>query len=113
MVTNQQPLFHLIDQQVLARVQTIWLRLGLSQSIRATIKYQPKKANVVANALSRSQRKECENSMGDPVEIVAAVEEQVLTLNGFDVELTAKDLQQWTKVYKEDKGHVVAYINLC
>ena len=57
LVTDHQPLVLLMDQQVLTRVQTRWLRLGLFQSICPAIKYQPGKANVVANALSQSQRK--------------------------------------------------------
>ena len=77
---------------MLTRVQTRWLRLGLFQSIRPTIKYQPGKANVVANALSRSQRKATEDLMDDPMEIAAVVEEHVSALSGFSVELMAEDL---------------------
>ena len=76
-VTDHQPLVRLMDQQVLTRVQTRWLRLGLFQSIRPTIKYQPGKANVVTDALSRSQRKETEDSMDDPMAIVVVIEEHV------------------------------------
>ena len=77
---------------MLNRVQTRWLRLGLFQSIRPTIKYQPGKANVVANTLSRSQRKEIEDSKDDPIATATVVEEHVLALSGFNVELTAEDL---------------------
>ena len=96
-VTDHQPLVRLMDQQVLTRVQTRWLRLGLFQSIRPTIKYQPGKANVVADALSRSQRKEIEDSMDDPMATAAVVEVHVSALSGISVELTAEDLQTWTK----------------
>ena len=62
---------------MLTWVQTRWLRLGLFPSICPTIKYQPGKAKVVANALSQSQRNEIEDSMYDPEATAATVEEQV------------------------------------
>ena len=111
-VTDHQPLVRLMDQQVLTRVQTRWLRLRLFQLIRPTIKYQPGKANVVADALSRSQRKETENSMDDPMVTAAAIEAHVSTLSGISVELPVEDLQTWTKAYKEDKSYVAAYTKL-
>ena len=97
---------------MLTRVQTRWLRLGLFQSIRPTIKYQPRKANVVADALSRSQRKLEEGSTDDVVTATAMIERHVSTLSGASVELTTKDLQQWAKAYKEDKVHVAAFMKL-
>ena len=112
-VTDHQPLVLLMDQQVLTQVQMRWLRLGLFQSICPTIKYQPGKANVVANALSWSQRKEIEDSMDDPEATTVAIEVHVSELSGFSVELMAEDLQTWTKAYKEDKSHIVAYMKLC
>ena len=108
MVTNHQPLVRLMEQQVLTQVQTKWLRLGLFQSIRPTIKYQPRKANAVADVLSQSQRKEIEDSKDDPMATAAAIEEHMSTLSGFSVELIAEDLQAWTKAYKEDKRYVAA-----
>ena len=53
-MTDHKPLILLMDQQVLSRSQTRWIRLGLFQSIQPKIMYQPGKANVVADALSRS-----------------------------------------------------------
>ena len=111
-VTDHQPLVLLMDHQVLTRVQTGWLRLGLFQSIRPTIKYQPGKANVVADALSQSQRKEVEDSMDDPKATTIVVEVHVSALSGISMELMAEDLQAWTKAYKEDKSYVAAYLKL-
>ena len=78
---------------MLTRVQTLWLRLGFFQSIHPTIKYQPGKANVVADTLSRSQRKLEEDSMDDGAMATAMIEQHVSTLSGASVELTTEDLQ--------------------
>ena len=88
MVTDHQPLVCLMDQQVLTQIQTRWLRLGLFQSIRPTIKHQLGKANVVANILSTSQRKEVEGSMDDLAIATIVIEEQVLAFSGISAELT-------------------------
>ena len=114
MVTDHEPLVCIMDQQVLTRSQTRWSRLGLFQSIYPTIKYQPGKANTVANAFSKSQCKLEEGSMDDSIAAVAAtIKVQILALSGVSRELTTKDLQRWAIAYKEDKGHVVAYMKLC
>ena len=72
-VTDHQPLMHYMDQPVLSWVQTRWLCLGLFQSIRPTVKYQPGKANIVADALSQSQRpagKEPEEAIVEEEEVM-------------------------------------------
>ena len=50
--------------------------------------------------------------MDDPMATAAIVEVHVSELSGISVELKAEDLQTWTKAYKEDKSHVVAYTKL-
>ena len=54
-MTYHKPLTLLMDQQVLPRSQTRWIRLGLLQSMQSKIVYQPGKANIVIDALSRSR----------------------------------------------------------
>ena len=54
-ITDHQPLTHLMEQQVLSRLQSRWLRHGLFQSIQPKMQYQPGKANIVADALSRGR----------------------------------------------------------
>ena len=51
--------------------------------------------------------------MDDVATATAMIERHVSTLSGASVELTTEDLQQWTKAYKEDKGHVAAFMKLC
>ena len=54
-MTDHQTLRSLMDQQVLTRAQTRWMKLGLFQSISPKIVYNPGKANIIADALSRSR----------------------------------------------------------
>ena len=70
-----------------------WLRLGLFQSIRPSIKYQPRKANILADAITRSQQNIEEDPTND-LAMAAIVEEEVLALSAISVKLTVKDLQQ-------------------
>ena len=57
-LTDHEPLVRFRKQAVLSRSQTRWWRLGLFESIKPDIKYQPRKANIVADALSRSRATE-------------------------------------------------------
>ena len=75
---DHQPLTLIMQQVTLSRAQTRWVRLGFFQSIQSTIVYQPGKANILADALSRSKRVELDavHSMmarGDPEEELAVM----------------------------------------
>ena len=92
-VTDLQPLVRLMEQQVLSQDQTRWIRLGLFQWIRPTIKYQPRKANIVANALSRSQQSDAQEP--PPISAMAENEkdqDQLFVLSGMGVQLP-EDMQ--------------------
>ena len=98
-ITDHQPLVRLMDQPVLIRVQTRWLRLGLFQSIRSTIKYQPRTANVVADALSRSQRTTTEDSTMELAKNNPNNEVYALTLVTVE---PSEEEGNWHQAYLED-----------
>ena len=96
MIMDHQPLTHYMDQLVLSQGQTRWLHWGLFQSIWPTVKYQPGKANIVADALNRSQRPAIEDTEE------ATTEEEALQLTSSSLEPQAEDLQTWSRAYQED-----------
>ena len=86
-----------MDQQVLTRVQTRWMRLGLFQSIRPDIKYSLGKTNTIADALSRSQR-----NIEPPNESHAEDDGAIMTLTGTTIELSQEEGQRWITAYESD-----------
>ena len=40
------------------------------------------------------------------------IERYALALSAVSIDMIAEDLQRWTTAYKEDKGHVAAYVKL-
>ena len=96
-VTDHQPLTLLMSQQVLSRVQTRWIRLGFFQSIRPVIKYQPGKANIVADALSRSRGSR--ESSSDERVLPDTEELNVMTRSML---VPTDEVQLWHKAQRED-----------
>ena len=91
-LTDHQPLRTLMEQEVLTRIQTRWLRLGLFQSISPVIRYTPGKANVIADALSRSRQGPTEESQEGAAELSYSASTVVPTA----------EVQLWQSAYEED-----------
>ena len=77
-MTDHQPLTLIMQHTTLSWAQTRWVQLGFFQSIQPTIMYQPRKANILADALSRNKRVELDavHSMmakGDQAEEIAVM----------------------------------------
>ena len=99
-VTDHQPLTLLMQQATFSQVQSRWVRLGFFQSIQPSITYQPGKANVLADALSRSKwveldSKETENMKeGNQAQEVA-----VMTRSSI---VASKEIKEWKTAQEED-----------
>ena len=107
-----------MEQPVLSRVQTRWMRLGLFQLINPIIKYQPGKANIVTNALSRSQRPR-QGTEGDqsqhPEEAMVEEEDEGELFQSTESAIAIKtsEKQKWTDAYNEDAKLKAAIQELC
>ena len=80
-------------------MQTRWIRLGFFQSIQPTIRYQPKKANILADALSKSRREELTRSGIAGTEGDSAPELVVITRSSI---VLTEEIQLWNEAQTKD-----------
>ena len=103
-IIDHQTLTRIMDQQVLSFVQIQWVRLGLFQSIRPTLKYPPGTANIIANALSRSQRGTSNaNAKGQDLHKEhKGDEDAVFALTGTMMTMQIAELKRWKQAQAND-----------
>ena len=100
LMTDHQPLTHLMSQSVLSRVQSRWIKTGYFQSIHPKITYVPGKSNVVADALSRCQKVSDGERMIveslDSISIAATIDRD------------ADSLESWIEaLYRDDRSRAI------
>ena len=95
MVTDHQPLTHLMEQQVLSQTQSRRVRLRLLQSINPKFRYHPGKAKIVIAALSRSRPHQAKNQEIDHQTQRGADEDPagVMTVQASSAKLSKEELQ--------------------
>ena len=99
-VTNHQPLTLLMQQATLSRVQSRWVRLGFFQSIQPSIAYKPGKANILADALSRSKWVDLDaEEIEGIVEGTQAQEIAVMTRSSI---VASEEIEEWKTAQEED-----------
>ena len=99
-LTDHQTLNRIMDQPVLTRVQNRWMRLGLFQSTRPVIKYHLGKANILADALSRSQQIKVESY--DESETREQDTGTLFALTKFYTEVGQEESHRWIEAYEAD-----------
>ena len=104
MVTDHQPMTHLMEHQALSQMQSRWVRLGLLQSINPKFKQHPGKANIVVDALRRSRPRRTENQEIDQPTQRGAVKvpARVMTVQASNAQLSTEGIKCFEEAQKTD-----------